>query len=97
MLRRAAHVGETIAPTDKLRLEDTAAYLVRNPLSLRKLVYLDGERAVIYRSRMNPSLGLEHLGLSSPQAAKPPPPLREVLRVAEHADGWGTPQQWDPA
>jgi hypothetical protein len=38
----SAHVGETIAPTDKLRLEDTAAYLVRNPLSLRKLVYLDG-------------------------------------------------------
>jgi hypothetical protein len=194
----SAHVGEPIAPTDKLRLEDTAAYLVRNPLSLKKLVYLDGERAVIYRSRMNPSLGrnfdaldplewlarmsdhipdpgqhrtlfygeysnrvrgsghpddreaqageapeprkrcsptwarliarvyqvdplvctrcgqrmsliafvtdqmaigkiLEHLGLSSPQAAKPPPPAREVLRVAEHADGWGTPQQWDPA
>jgi hypothetical protein len=40
---------------------------------------------------------LEHLGLSSPQAAKPPPPAREVLRVAEHADGWGAPQQWDPA
>jgi hypothetical protein len=40
---------------------------------------------------------LEHLGLSSPQAAKPPPPSREVLRVAEHADGWGTPQQWDLA
>ena len=37
----SAHVGETIAPTDKLRLEDTAAYLVRNPLSLKKLVYLD--------------------------------------------------------
>jgi hypothetical protein len=43
-----------------LRLEDTAAYLVRNPLS-------------------------------------PLPPLREILRVAEHGDGWGTPQQWDPA
>jgi hypothetical protein len=27
----SAHVGEPIAPTDKLRLEDTAAYLVRNP------------------------------------------------------------------
>jgi hypothetical protein len=35
----SAHVGETIAPTDKRRLEDTAAYLVRNPLSLKKLVY----------------------------------------------------------
>jgi hypothetical protein len=40
---------------------------------------------------------LDHLGLSNPQAAKPPPPAREVLRVAEHADGWGSPQQWDPA
>jgi hypothetical protein len=28
----SAHVGETIAPTGRLRLEDTAAYLVRNPL-----------------------------------------------------------------
>jgi len=53
----SAHVGEPIAPTDKLRLEDTAAYLVRNPLSLKKLVYLDGQQAVLYRSRMNPSLG----------------------------------------
>ena len=40
---------------------------------------------------------LDHLGLSSPQAARPPPPAREVLRVAEYADGWGSPQQWDPA
>jgi hypothetical protein len=36
---------------------------------------------------------LDHLGLSNPQAAKPPPTAREVLRVAEHGDGWGTPQQ----
>jgi hypothetical protein len=194
----SAHVGKRIAPTDKLRLEDTAAYLVRNPLSLKKLVYLDGSKAVLYRSRMNPSLGrnfeamdplewlarmsdhipdpgqhrtlfygeysnrirgsahpddreaqageapeprkrcsptwarliakvyqtdplvctrcgqrmsliafvtdqmavqkiLDHLGLSSPEVAKPPPPGREVLRVAEHADGWGAPEQWDPA
>ena len=34
----SAHVGEPIDPEDKQRLEDTAAYLVRNPLSLRKLV-----------------------------------------------------------
>jgi hypothetical protein len=194
----SAHVGEPIEPGQKQHPEDTAAYLVRNPLSLKKLVYLDGERALIYRSRMNPSLGrnfealdplewlarlsdhipdpgqhrtlfygeysnrvrgsghpddreaqarqapeprkrcsptwarliarvyqvnplvctrcgqrmsliafvtdqmaigkiLDHLGLSNPQAAKPPPPARELLRVAEHADGWGTPQQWDPA
>jgi len=35
-------------PQDKQRLEDTAAYLVRNPLSLKKLVYLDGQQAVLY-------------------------------------------------
>src|SRR4029450_1261235 len=53
----SAHVGEPIMASDKQRLEDTAAYLVRNPLSLKKLVYLDGQQAVLYRSRMNPSLG----------------------------------------
>ena len=50
-------MGESIGPEDKQRLCDTAAYLVRNPLSLRKLVHLDGQQAVLYRSRMNPSLG----------------------------------------
>jgi hypothetical protein len=50
----SAHVGEAIAPEEKRRLEDTAAYLVRSPLSLQKLAYLDGEQAVLYRSRMNP-------------------------------------------
>ena len=33
------------------------AYVVRSALSLKKLVYLDGQKAVLYRSRMNPSLG----------------------------------------
>jgi hypothetical protein len=37
----SAHVGEPIGPQDKQRIEDTGAYLVR-PLSVRKLVYLDG-------------------------------------------------------
>jgi hypothetical protein len=193
----SAHVGEPIAPEEKQRLEDTAAYLVRNPLSLKKLVCLDGKKAVLYRSRMNPFLGrnfeamdplewlarmsdhipdpgqhrtlfygeyssrvrgsaesreleiemdrpqedrprkrclstwsrllakvyqvdplvctrcgkrmsvagfvtdavaigriLKHLGLSTPEAAKPPP-VREVLRVAEHGDGWGVPADWE--
>jgi len=53
----SAHLGEPIAPQDRQRLEDTAAYLVRNPLSLKKLVYLDRQQAVLYPSRMNPSLG----------------------------------------
>ncbi len=38
---------------------------------------------------------LDHLGLSKPEAQKPPPPVREGRRVAEHADGWGVPQEWD--
>jgi Putative transposase len=133
----------------------TAAYRVRNPLSLKKLVYLDGQKAVLYRSKMKPFLGrnfetlepLEWLarmsdhipdpgqhrtlfygvysnrarrlrrsgpcekrraaaakallamlghGLSTPEAEKPPP-LREVLRVAQHHEGWGVPAEWsDP-
>jgi hypothetical protein len=36
----------------------------------------------------------DHLGLSAPEAAKPPP-IREVLRVAEHHEGWGVPAEWD--
>ena len=38
---------------------------------------------------------LERLGLSNPQAEKPPPPVREMLRVAEYGGGWGVAQQWD--
>jgi hypothetical protein len=39
---------------------------------------------------------LDHLGLSTPEAEKPPP-QREVLRVAEHGEGWGVPAEWsDP-
>ena len=53
----SAHVGEAIASDDKKTIEDVACYLVRAPLSLKKLVYLDGQKAVLYRSRMNPSLG----------------------------------------
>jgi hypothetical protein len=191
----SAHVGERIDPEDEQRLEDTAAYLVRNPLSLKKLVYLDGQQAVLYHSRMNPSLGrnfealdplewlarmsdhipdpgqhrtilyghyanrvrgarqrdeakpqeasagpprrrcaptwarliakvyqvdpllctrcgqkmqmiafltdqlsirriLDHLGLGTPAQNKPPP-VREILRVAEHGEGWGVPAEWE--
>jgi hypothetical protein len=38
---------------------------------------------------------LDHLGLCSPEVAKPPPPGREVLRVAEHGDGWSVPAEWE--
>jgi hypothetical protein len=44
-----------------------------------------------------PTIGriLDHLGLSSPEAVKPPPPARKVLRLAEHGDGGGAPTQWE--
>jgi len=71
----SAHVGERIEPENKQHLEDTAAYLVRNPLSLKKLVYLDGERAVIYRSRMNPSLGRNFEAMD---------PLEWLARLSDH-------------
>jgi hypothetical protein len=38
---------------------------------------------------------LDHLGLSISEAEKPPPPAQEVLRVAEHGDGFGVPADWD--
>lgn len=40
---------------------------------------------------------LDHLGLNSPEAEKPLPPVPQILRVAEHGDGWATPEQWDSA
>jgi hypothetical protein len=54
---------------------------VRSPLSLQKLVYLDGEQAGLYRSRMNPFLGrnfeamdpLEWLQGQAPLRAKADP------------------------
>ena len=122
-------MGGPIAAEDKQRLEDTAAYLVRNPLSLEKLVYLDGQQAVLSRSRMNPGLGRNFEAIDPlawlarlrdhipdpgqhrtlfygeyssrvrgtltrrPTQNKPPPP-REILRVAEHGEGWGAPSDW---
>jgi hypothetical protein len=53
----SSHIGEAIPFENKKAIEDLACYLVRAPFSLQKLVYLDGQQAVLYRSRMNPSLG----------------------------------------
>jgi hypothetical protein len=35
----------------------------------------------------------DHLGLSTPEAEKPPRLVPEILRVAEHGDGWGVPAE----
>ena len=71
----SAHVGEAIPFEDKKAIEDVACYVVRNPLSLKKLVYLDGQKAVLYRSRMNPSLGRNFEAMD---------PLEWLARMADH-------------
>ena len=37
---------------------------------------------------------LDHLGLGAPDAKKPPP-IHEVIRVAEQDEGWRGPAQWE--
>jgi Putative transposase len=69
------HVREAIPSDDKKAIEDVACYMVRNPLSLKKLVYLDGQKAVLYRSRMKPSLGRNFEAMD---------PLEWLARLADH-------------
>jgi hypothetical protein len=72
----SAFVGRPIAPEDKAKIEDIAAYLVKPPVSLEKLVYLDGEKAVLYRSkRMNPGLGRNFEAMD---------PLEWLARMVDH-------------
>jgi hypothetical protein len=71
----SAHVGEAIPFEDNKAIEDVACYRVRAPLSLKKLVYLDGQKAVLYRSRMNPSLGRNFEAMD---------PLEWLARMADH-------------
>jgi hypothetical protein len=71
----SAHIGHAIPFADKKTIEDVACYLVRSPLSLKKLVYLDGQKAVLYRSRMNPSLGRNFEAMD---------PLEWLARLTDH-------------
>jgi hypothetical protein len=71
----SAHVGQPIPFEDKKAIEDVACYLVRAPLSLKKLVYLDGHKAALYRSRINPSLGRNFEAMD---------PLEWLARLADH-------------
>jgi Putative transposase len=71
----SSFLAEPIPFEDKRTLEDVACYLVRSPLSLKKLVYLDGQKAVLYRSRMNPSLGRNFEAMD---------PLEWLARMADH-------------
>jgi hypothetical protein len=61
-------------------IEDVACYMVRAPLSLKKLVYLDGQKAVLYRSRMNPFLGRNFEAMD---------PLEWLARLADHIPDTG--------
>jgi hypothetical protein len=72
----STHVGEPIPPNDARAIEDMASYVVRNPVSLKRLVYIDGQQAVIYRAlRPNPSLGANFVALD---------PLEWLARITDH-------------
>jgi hypothetical protein len=72
----SVHVGEPIPPNDIRAIEDMASYVVRNPVSLKRLVYIDGQNAVVYRAlRPNPSLGANFVALD---------PLEWLARIADH-------------
>ncbi len=54
----SAFVGDPILPENTKAIEDMASYVVRSPVSLKRLVYVDGQQAVIYRAlKTNPRLG----------------------------------------
>jgi hypothetical protein len=76
----SAHVGGAIPFEEKKAVEDVACYLVRAPPSLKKLVYLDGEKAVLYRSKMNPFLGRNFEAMD---------PLEWLARLADHIPDTG--------
>jgi hypothetical protein len=71
----SAHIGEPIPFEDNKTIEDVASYLAKAPLSLKKLVYLDGQKAVLYRSKMNPGLGRNFEAMD---------PLEWLARLADH-------------
>jgi hypothetical protein len=72
----SAFVGEPIPPENTKAIEDMAGYVVRNPLSLKRLVYVDGQQAVIYRAlKPNPSLGQNFVAMD---------PLEWLARLSDH-------------
>ena len=54
--------------------------MVKAPLSLKKLVYLDGQKAVLYRSKMNPALGRNFEAMD---------PIEWLARLADHIPDTG--------
>jgi hypothetical protein len=73
----SVHVGEPIPPDNPKVIEDMAGYVVRNPLSLKRLVYIDGQKAVIYRAlKPNPALGRNFESMDPQERPQVEPPLR---------------------
>jgi hypothetical protein len=77
---------EVLAPVSHRHVVLTIPRLLR-PLFRRRRELLTDQMAI--------GKILDHLGLSTPEAAKPPPPPRELVHVAEHGDGWGVPAEWE--
>jgi Transposase zinc-binding domain/Putative transposase len=72
----SAHAGDVIPADHSATLERVAAYLVKSPVSLKKLLYLDGRQAVLYHSaKLNPSLGRNFEALD---------PLEWLARLSDH-------------
>jgi hypothetical protein len=67
--------GEPIAADDTQAIENLAGCVTRNPLSLQRLVYLDGQQAVIYKGKHNPTLGRNFETMD---------PLEWLARMADH-------------
>jgi hypothetical protein len=73
----SAHVGEPVAPDDPQAIEDMAGHVTRNPLSLKRLVYIDGQQAVIYKAlKPNPSLGQNFEAMDPIERPQVEPPFR---------------------
>jgi hypothetical protein len=77
--RRVAHAAPGSRPRRSRytqAIEDLAGYVVRKPLSLKRLVYLDGQQAVIHRGlRPNPRLGRNFESMD---------PLSWLARMTDH-------------
>jgi hypothetical protein len=72
----STHVGEPLPSNDARAIEDLASYVVRNPVSLKRVVYIDGQKAVIYRAlKPNPRLGANFVALD---------PLEWLARITDH-------------
>jgi hypothetical protein len=90
---REPHAGE--APEPRRRCSPSWARLIAKVYQADPLVCTRCGKRMRFVAFVTDQVAigriLEHLGLSAPEAEKPPPPVREILRVAEGGDGGGVP------